>query len=289
MSDDDLIRDAVHELVAAAPPPKPLPMGGASSGRLVPLARRRRAAVILVIGGIVAIAWSRADDDGDTGCDDSSAATADAATRNGRDERARADEPGDGDCRRHQRRRRPSEHVHDDVDEHHHDDIDHDGAADTGASPVAGVPRRARRGRYDDAALLLREGGLEPERRSDCGHSTRVRRRRRTSRLGSASWCEDVSDLHGAGRAAGRHRRLLDGDMDDDEASLTGYFRSGSFEGSPSVTDCRLGRPPDPPSAVPPTTSNWCARPTSTATEHRKTIVVTRNDGLLRYVRATPP
>ena len=27
MNDDELIRDAVHELVAAAPPPKPLPAG----------------------------------------------------------------------------------------------------------------------------------------------------------------------------------------------------------------------------------------------------------------------
>ena len=32
MNDDELIRDAVHELVAAAPPPKPLPRGGASGG-----------------------------------------------------------------------------------------------------------------------------------------------------------------------------------------------------------------------------------------------------------------
>ena len=41
MSDDDLIRDAVHELVGAAPAPKPLPTGGAPVGRLVPLAGGR--------------------------------------------------------------------------------------------------------------------------------------------------------------------------------------------------------------------------------------------------------
>ena len=42
MSDDDLIRDAVHELVAAAPVTEAAPDGRRVVGRLVPLAGRRR-------------------------------------------------------------------------------------------------------------------------------------------------------------------------------------------------------------------------------------------------------
>ncbi|HZI45789.1 MAG TPA: hypothetical protein VFD53_11240, partial [Ilumatobacter sp.] len=97
-------------------------------------------------------------------------------------------------------------------------------------------------GRYDVAALLFREGGLEYERRSDVRPLFTEFGNVTTENLSAllASWCEDVTlctapdappvDIGGYWLAT----------WTTDAGVLTGYFRSGSFEGSPSVS----GLPP---------------------------------------------
>ena len=237
MSDDDLIRDAVHELVAAAPPPKPLPMGGASSAgsyRWLAVA----AAIILVIGGIVAIAWSRADDE------TTPVATTEPQPQPTPPQTTVVTTAPD-----------PTSPVTVTVPPTAPSTIEtavptstSTTTTTTGSTTVPPTPEQANlqgylaalaEGRYDDAAVLLREGGLEPERRSDL--------RPLFAEYGNVddlparlqSWCEneaicttpDVApiDIGGYWMATWTTSGVV-----------TGYFRSGSYEGSPTVA----GLPP---------------------------------------------
>ena len=245
MSDDDLIRDAVHELVAAAPPPKPLPMGGAPSGgsyRWLAVA----AAVILVIGGIVAIAWSQADDD----------ATPVATTQppplpTPPPTTVVTSTPGSTSP---VTVTVPETTVPQTVEST--STTTSTSTTATTSTTVPPTPEQAQlqdylealaEGRYDVAALLLREGGLEYERRSDVRPLFTEFGNVTTANLSAllVSWCEDVTlctapdappvDIGGYWLAT----------WTTDDGVLTGYFRSGSFEGSPSVS----GLPPRLPSA----------------------------------------
>ena len=250
MSDDDLIRDAVHELVAAAPSPKPLPMGGASSGgpyRWLAVA----AAVILVIGGIVAIAWSQADDD----------ATPVATTRrrrcptpppdNGRHEHAGADEPGHGPRSPIDGPVTRREHVtnHDvDDDEHDHQYDDHDDVtADAGTGPVAGVPRRrSPRAATTTPLCCSTRAASSPSGRADL--------RPLFTEYGDIddlparlqSWCENEAICTQPDTAPVDIGGYWMATWTTPGGAVTGYFRSGSFEGSPSVG----GLPPRRPSGA---------------------------------------
>jgi hypothetical protein len=246
MSDDDLIRDAVHELVAAAPEPKPMPVGGASSsGRYRWLAVA--AAVILVIGGIAAIAWSRADDRATpvattqppplptppattvvtTGPEPTSAVTVTAP----------ATIPVTTGSSTPTSTSTTTSTT----------------TTTTSTSTVPPTREQAQvqdylaslaDGRYDDAAVLLREGGLEPEARADL--------RPLFTEYGDVddlaarlqSWCANEAicttpngppiDIGGYWLAT----------WPTPGASVTGYYRSGSFEGSPSVGGLPPRRPP---------------------------------------------
>ena len=274
MSDDDLIRDAVHELVGAAPAPKPLPDGRRAGGRLVPLAGGRR-------GGdpgrrrdrrdrLAAIRRRRRRERGDH----HSPAGVDAhRTRSPANERRHLDDPGHCPRRRptrrprrapprHRRARRPPR----------------------APPPRPRRPRRPRKrrslqdyltaladGRYADAAVLLNEGGLEPERRADL--------RPLFTEYGDIddlparlqSWCDERGDLHRTRQRPGRHRRVLGGDVDDAGAvcspATSAPVRSRARRASraptapqrrvrASLPDQRRGR--------------WCARPTSTPTACRR-------------------
>jgi hypothetical protein len=232
MNDDELIRDAVHELVAAAPPPKPLPMGGAAGGgpyRWLAIA----AATILVIGGIVAIAWSQADDDDATPVATTqpappptppiSVATSAPATTS---PIVVTSPPSSAPPTVESTSTTTSTST-----------------STTTTTTVPPTPEQAQiedyltalaEGRYDDAARVLNEGGLEPERRADLrplfteyGNIDDL-----PARL--QSWCENEADC----------TRPDAGPTDigsywiatwPPDGSLTAYFRSGSFEGSPLV------------------------------------------------------
>jgi len=247
MSDDDLIRDAVHELVAAAPSPTPLPAGGAGRSPYRWLAVA--AAVILVIGGIVAIAWSQTDDD--------------AAPQVATTLPPPQPTPPPATVATSTSPATSPQTV--------------PGPPSTDSAPVASTspsttstttttststtttttgpptPEQAQienyladiaNARYDDAAALLREGGLELEARADLrplfteyGNVDDL-----AARLNS--WCTDKAictapdappvDIGGYWLAT----------WTTPAGAVTGYFRSGSFEGSPSVGGLPPRRPP---------------------------------------------
>jgi hypothetical protein len=243
MSDDDLIRDAVHELVAAAPSPKPLPMGGASSAgsyRWLAVA----AAIILVIGGIVAIAWSQADDE----------ATPVATTQpqpQPTPPQTTAVTTGPEPTRPVTVTVPPTLPTTGDLEVPTSTSTT---TTTTSSTTVPPTPEQANlqeyfaalaEARYDDAAALLREGGLEPERRADL--------RPLFTEYGDVddlaarleSWCESEAIC-----------TAPDGGPIDignywmatwtTSGVVTGYFRSGSYEGSPTVA----GLPPRSSSPV---------------------------------------
>jgi hypothetical protein len=104
-------------------------------------------------------------------------------------------------------------------------------------------------GRYDDAAVLLNEGGLEPERRADLrplfteyGDIDDLAGRLR-------SWCEnETSCSPPMGPPVDIGQYWMAEWPTAQQSLVIGYFRSGSFEGSPSVR----GLPPrqEPSGAV---------------------------------------
>ena len=230
-NDDELIRDAVHELVAAAPSPKPLPTGGASGGspyRWLAVA----AAAALVIGGIVAIAWSQADDDATPAATTQptppptppiSAETTAPATTSPVTVTA------------------PPSTVPSTVEST--STTTTSTTTTTTTTTVPPTPEQAQleeyltalaEGRYDDAARVLNEGGLEPERRADLrplyteyGDVDDLAARLR-------SWCENESDCTQPDAGPTDIGSYWIATWPPD-GSLSAYFRSGSFEGSPSV------------------------------------------------------
>jgi hypothetical protein len=254
MNDDDVIREAVHELVAAAPPPKPLPMGGASSGgryRWLAVA----AAAILVVGGIMAIAWSRADDDG------TSVATTlpeTVPTPPPTTEVTPGPEPTSPVTVTTPPTVPPTVETVPATTS-----TTTTSTTTTSTTTLPPTPEQAQlqeyfaalaEGRYDDAALLLREGGLEYERRWDVrplfteyGDVDDLPARLR-------SWCEEEAICTVPDGPPVDIGNLWVATWTVDGAALTGYFRSGSYEGSPSVS----GLPPRRTSVQPrtcPTTS----------------------------------
>ena len=236
MSDDDLIRDAVHELVGAAPAPKPLPAGGA------PLGRSYRwlavaAAVILLVGGIVAIASLRSGDDEPV----SVATTAPPPVSTAHNTLPATSAPVTT---------LPTPAVPTSVPP--------DAATTTTTSTtttsttttltptttVALTPEAAvvvdylsalADGRYADAALLLNEGGLEPERRSDLrplfdeyGDIADLPARLQT-------WCEEEAICSGISGPPIDIGGYWVAEWNTPNGVVIGYFRSGSYEGSASV------------------------------------------------------
>ena len=229
-NEDEVIRDAVHELVGVAPPPKPLPIGGGSGGgpyRWLAIA----AAAILVIGGVVAIAWSQADDEATPVATThpappptppptaatSAPATTSPVTVTSPPSTVPATVAGTSTTT--------------------------STTTTSTTTTVVPTPEQAQlqeyftalaEGRYDDAAVLLREGGLEPERRADL--------RPLYTEYGDVddlparlqAWCEDeaVCTQPDAGPIDIGNHWLATWPPD---GSLTAYFRAGSFEGSPLV------------------------------------------------------
>lgn len=236
-NDDELIRDAVHELVSAAPPPKPLPMGGTSAGgryRWLAVA----AAAILVIGGIVAIAWSRADDEATPAATTqpspvptppasvvtSAPAPTNPVTVTG--------PPTTAPTTIESTTTTTSTTT-----------------TSTSTTTVPPTPEQAQlldylaalaEGRYADAARVLNEGGLEPERRADLrplfteyGDIDDL-----AARL--QSWCQHAMCVppKTTPQDVGNYWMTTWGD------GFTGYFRVGAFEGAPSVHGLPPRRPP---------------------------------------------
>ncbi len=134
-------------------------------------------------------------------------------------------------------------------------------------------------GRYADAAVLLNEGGLEPERRADLrplyaeyGDIDDLPARLR-------SWCDQQAICTAPDSAPVDIGGFWVATWTTPEGVLTGYFRSSSFEGSPSVH------------GLPPRRSNGSVRacPTSgvvlvreaelDADGHPESIVMTRGGG----------
>jgi hypothetical protein len=233
MNDDELIRDAVHELVAASPSPKPLPMGGASGGgpyRWLTLA----AAAVLVVGGIVAIAWSQVGDDDATPVATTqpaplptlpvSVATTPPATSS---PVAVTVPPSTVPATTESTSTTSTSST----------------TTSTTSTTLPATPEQAQieqylaalaEGRYDEAAQVLNEGGLEPERRADL--------RPLYTEYGDIddlparlqAWCETeaICTPPGAGPTDTGNYWVATWPPD---GSLTAYFRSGSFEGSPLV------------------------------------------------------
>ena len=236
MSDDDLIRDAVHELVGAAPAPKPLPARGAPAGgsyRWLAVA----AAAILVVGGIVAIAWLRSGDDdavsvgsttpppGSTAPNTSPGTSVATSTIPGMS-------PPSTDPSATTSTTSPSTSTTTTPSTT-------TTTTTAPASPEAAVLQdyltALGDGRYADAAVLLNEGGLEPERRADLrplyteyGDIADLPARLR-------SWCDQQAICTAPDSAPVDIGGFWVATWTTPEGVLTGYFRSSSFEGSASV------------------------------------------------------
>jgi len=279
MNDDELIRDAVHELVAAAPPPKPLPMGGASGGgpyRWLAIA----AAAVLVVGGIVAIAWSQADDDNSSPVATTqpappptppvSVATSAPATTSPVTVTA------------------PPTTVPATV-ESSTTTTSTSTTTTTSTTTVAPTPEQAQvedyltalaEGRYDDAARVLNEGGLEPERRADMrplyteyGDINDL-----AARL--QSWCEDVADCSLPDAPLVDIGGFWATSWSTPGGPVVGYFRSGSFEGSPSVHGLPPRRPAEGPVTVCPTNDVEAVREADLDVDGQpETVVLTHAPG----------
>jgi hypothetical protein len=239
-NDDELIRDAVHELVAAAPSPKPLPAGGAL-GRNPYRWLTVAAAVILVIGGIVAIAWSRADDDATPVATTqptplptpptSVATTAPATTSPAVETVPPSTVPAPVESR----------------------STSTSTPTTTTTTTVPPTPEQAQieqylsalaEGRYDDAARLLIEGGLEPERRADLRplYTEYADVDDLPARL--QAWCESEAFCTTSNGPPVDIGSYWAASWTTPGGGVVGYFRPASFEGSPSVHGLPPRRPP---------------------------------------------
>lgn len=232
MSDDDLIRDAVHELVGAAPPPPPLPSGAAPSHRSYRWLAVAAAAVLLG-GGIVAVAVIRS---GDHDASVATTAPPPVSTAAVPPTSARVSLPVSAPSTSQQP-----------VPTSTSTTTTSTTTTTTTVAPTSTTvplsPEAAvladyltalAEGRYADAAVLLNDGALEPERRSDL--------RPLFDEFGDVddlaarleSWCglamctqpdTPPTDIGGYWVAT----------WTTPEGVLTGYFRSGSFEGVANV------------------------------------------------------
>ena len=135
-------------------------------------------------------------------------------------------------------------------------------------------------GRYADAALLLREGGLEFERRSDV--------RPLFTEFGDVddlparlqSWCETFADCTRPTSAPLDIGGYWAANWTTADGVLTSFVRSGSFEGSPSVGGLPPRTAPGPVVTCPGNDVELVREADLDGDGAPETVVLTSNNGL---------